>query len=164
LDEDSSHVCTPYAKLGKVGRKLQRTCFQFIGLPPPIFPMPRIWKEAVLFTLFLAALVLGLRGGRMTEARVVRVVDGDTLRVLLKNGEEEYVRLVGIDAPELKRGGEGAREFLSKLCPVGSIVRLEIVGRDKYRRLLAVVYNENGINANHRMLEENLAAPICLAG
>jgi endonuclease YncB( thermonuclease family) len=126
--------------------------------------MPRIWKEAVLFTLFLAALVLGLRGGRMTEARVVRVVDGDTLRVLLKNGEEEYVRLVGIDAPELKRGGEGAREFLSKLCPVGSIVRLEIVGRDKYRRLLAVVYNENGINANHRMLEENLAAPICLAG
>jgi endonuclease YncB( thermonuclease family) len=121
--------------------------------------MPRLWRETLLFLLFLLVLLLGLRGGRTTEAKVVKVVDGDTLRVLLKDGEEEYVRLAGIDAPELKRGGEGAREFLSKLCPVGSIVRLEIAGRDRYRRLLAVVYNENGVNLNRRMLEENLAAP-----
>jgi endonuclease YncB( thermonuclease family) len=153
-------------QIGEDRQEIEQTssCFRFIGLLPPISPMPRIWKESLLFALFLSALVLGLRGGKMTEARVVKVVDGDTLRVLLKNGEEEYVRLAGIDAPELKHGGEGAREFLSKLCPVGSIVRLEISGRDRYRRLLAVVYNENGVNLNRRMLAENLAAPFCLPG
>ncbi len=125
--------------------------------------MPRLWRESLLFLLFLATLLLGLRGGRSIEARVVKVVDGDTLKVLLKD-REEYVRLAGIDAPELKHGGESAREFLSTLCPIGSTVHLEIIGRDKYRRLLAVVRNENGVNANNRMLEENLAVPLCLPG
>lgn len=89
----------------------------------------------------------------------MKVVDGDTLRVLL-NGKREYVRLVGIDALELKRGGEKARNFLAQLCPVGSTIYLEIFGRDRYGRLLAEVYTENGLDVNHALLKENLAVPL----
>lgn len=93
----------------------------------------------------------------------MKVVDGDTLRVLL-NGKREYVRLLGIDAPELKRGGEKARNFLAQLCPAGSIIYLEIFGRDRYGRLLAEVYTENGSNVNRVLLEENLVVPFVSLG
>lgn len=60
-------------------------------------------------------------------ARVLRVVDGDTLDLFIDPGFEmkminERVRLRGINAPELSTaGGAGAREFLTGLlepCPI----------------------------------------------
>jgi endonuclease YncB( thermonuclease family) len=39
------------------------------------------------------------------SARIVRVVDGDTLRVRLSSGRQVTVRLIGIDTPETKRPG-----------------------------------------------------------
>lgn len=120
----------------------------------------RTVAKVVLVFLFISGILAVLlnRGGR-TRAEVLKVVDGDTLRVLL-NGKREYVRLVGIDAPELKRGGEKARNFLAQLCPVGSTIYLEIFGRDRYGRLLAEVYTENGLDVNHALLKENLAVPL----
>jgi endonuclease YncB( thermonuclease family) len=116
------------------------------------------WVLALL--LFLAMLPLSFRH-RCPEAEVVKVVDGDTLKVIFK-GRTEYVRLAGLDAPSLKEArGKEARDLLSRLCPVGSTVRLQISGRDVYNRLLATVYNENGVNVNRRLLEENLAVPFC---
>jgi endonuclease YncB( thermonuclease family) len=112
----------------------------------------------LVFVFLLTFLPLGLQ--KPPKAKVIRVIDGDTLKVIL-NGREEYVRLAGIDAPELKRGGEISRDFLSRLCPVGSVISLKILGRDSYGRLLAVVYNENGNNVNQEMLKQNLAVPLC---
>ena len=39
------------------------------------------------------------------SARIVRVIDGDTLRVRLSSGPQLTVRLLGIDTPETKRPG-----------------------------------------------------------
>jgi endonuclease YncB( thermonuclease family) len=39
------------------------------------------------------------------SARIVRVIDGDTLRVRLSSGQQITVRLIGIDTPETKRPG-----------------------------------------------------------
>lgn len=52
--------------------------------------------------------------------RVVRVVDGDTVRLAI-NGDEENVHLIGIDTPETvhpTRGGEpyGKEASYSRLC------------------------------------------------
>ena len=38
-------------------------------------------------------------------ARVVRVIDGDTLKVRLGSGQLRNVRLIGIDTPETKKPG-----------------------------------------------------------
>jgi hypothetical protein len=48
--------------------------------------------------------------GSETGIEVLRVVDGDTLRVRL-NGKSERVRLLGIDAPEVSHNGRAAECF-----------------------------------------------------
>ncbi|MCC6812145.1 MAG: thermonuclease family protein [Deltaproteobacteria bacterium] len=82
---------------------------------------------------------------RASEAAVVkRAVDGDTLE--LEDGRK--VRLLGVDAPELRHPkaqvetfGAAARDFTQKQV-AGQTVRLEFESRttDKYGRVLAYVY------------------------
>lgn len=83
----------------------------------------------------------------MTEARVVRVVDGDTIIVEI-DGKEERVRYIGVDTPETVRPnspvecyGEEASNANTNLVE-GQTVYLEkdISERDRYDRLLRYVY------------------------
>ena len=99
--------------------------------------------------------VVGNGGGTGAEDRpglatVVRITDGDTLRVRIE-GREERVRLIGIDTPETHgRGGlrecfgKEATDHLEDLLPAGSAVRLvrDVEPRDRYGRLLAYVYRD----------------------
>lgn len=82
-------------------------------------------------------------------AEVVAVVDGDTIDVDTDNGTAR-VRLIGIDTPEIGRGGEAsecyadeARTFLNELL-YGQEVQLIVDATqgdvDKYGRLLRHVY------------------------
>ncbi|HEX7166678.1 MAG TPA: thermonuclease family protein [Acidimicrobiales bacterium] len=106
-----------------------------------------------------------VRDGRGT---VVRVVDGDTVRVHI-GGREEPVRLIGIDTPET-HGQGGLRECFGKeatartqaLLPAGSSVSLvrDVEARDRYGRLLAYVYDESGSFVNLRLVEEGYAVPL----
>lgn len=102
-------------------------------------------------------------------ATVVRVVDGDTLRVRLGSAEER-VRLIGIDTPET-HGAGGLRECfgaeatsrLSALLPPGTPVRLvrDVEARDRYGRLLAYVYRRSdGLFVNLAMVREGFAATL----
>lgn len=79
--------------------------------------------------------------------RVVKVSDGDTITVLDENNKQIRVRLWGIDAPESKQAyGKAARSRLADNI-AGKDVRLDVRGKDRYGRLLAVVWlgdeNEN---------------------
>ena len=94
---------------------------------------------------------------RMGE--VVRVVDGDTIRVRV-GGREERVRYIGIDTPESARAGMGVECFARRAAAEnarlvdGRRVRLEpdAEARDRYGRLLAYVFRvEDG-----RMVNESL--------
>lgn len=69
------------------------------------------------------------------NARVVRVVDGDTLKVRLSDGRRRTVRVLGIDTPETKRpdtpvecGGPQASAAMARLALRGDGVRA--TGRD----------------------------------
>jgi micrococcal nuclease len=82
------------------------------------------------------------------NAVVVRVVDGDTI-VADVDGEEERVRLIGIDTPESVKQdspvecfGKEASAYTASLLAPGTDVRLELDAepRDRYDRLLAYVY------------------------
>ncbi len=82
------------------------------------------------------------------RARVVRVTDGDTLKVRMPGGRLEYVRLIGIDTPEVhgrtECGGTDASRAMRRLAPVGSRVLLVSdptqADRDRYGRLLRYVH------------------------
>jgi micrococcal nuclease len=112
----------------------------------------------------VVALGLDRGGGAGPGARVVRVVDGDTIRVS-SGGREESVRLLGIDTPETHRpgtpvecGGPQATANMEALAPPGTAVALETdAGQDRvdrYGRALAYVRLPSGRLAE----EEQIAA------
>jgi micrococcal nuclease len=84
------------------------------------------------------------------RAQVAGVTDGDTLQVRLPGGRLEYVRLIGIDTPEVhgrsECGGREASRAMERLVPVGSRVLLVSdptqADRDRYDRLLRYVHRE----------------------
>ncbi|HEU4344691.1 MAG TPA: thermonuclease family protein [Candidatus Binatia bacterium] len=85
-----------------------------------------------------------------------RVVDGDTL--ILDN--DEYVNLIGVDAPVTKRVGKDAASFTRKLVE-GKRVRLEfdratavIDHKDRYGRTLAYVFLEEGTLLNGEIIKQ----------
>ena len=101
------------------------------------------------------------------QAFIERIVDADTLLVKIDLGFEtrirQYLRLRGIDAPELSTAeGKKARDFVKrKLANVAHII-LTSSHSDKYDRYLAdVFYDEPAeeVYLNQRLLDEALAEP-----
>lgn len=71
------------------------------------------------------------------KAKVVAVIDGDTLAVDVDNGFFTWVRmscrLKDIDAPEKNTmAGKAAKLFLTNLMPPGTEVVVESISVDKY--------------------------------
>lgn len=95
----------------------------------------------LLTCLFLFSLATNLFA---FQARVVKVVDGDTIDVERTRGEGRIrVRYIGIDAPELKEPifGQEAKKFNQRLVG-GKVVNLTFDQEryDRYGRLLAYVW------------------------
>jgi micrococcal nuclease len=122
--------------------------------------------------LALAACGSGSGGGRAssspTEAKVVRVVDGDTI-VVAPGGR---VRYIGIDTPESVKPGtpvqcfaERASAFNRALLPAGERVRLvyDREHRDRYGRLLAYVYRvRDGLDVNAELVRRGYARTLTI--
>jgi micrococcal nuclease len=93
----------------------------------------------------------------MIEATIVRVVDGDTIKVKV---DELDVRLDFIDAPETrgeeKELGLKTKEWLQKELKVGDKVMLDVKKEDTYGRQLSVVYKGER-NINGELLKKKLA-------
>ena len=98
--------------------------------------------------------------------KVVKVVDGDTLRVMI-DGKETKVRFIGVNTPESVHNdeskntdeGKQASDWLKELLD-GEKVYLEydVDPEDKYGRTLAYVYLDDGETMVQRLLlEEGLA-------
>jgi micrococcal nuclease len=103
---------------------------------------------------------IGANPNRMEQVQVVRNIDGDTLKVRLKNGKEESVRFLLVDTPETKHPklgvqlfGPEASAFTKQIAPVGKDITLEldVSEREKYGRLLAYVWVEG------QLIEQGLA-------
>lgn len=103
-------------------------------------------------------------------ATVERVVDGDTLVVRL-GGQQDRVRLIGIDTPETKKPdspvecfGPEAADRLTALTPPGAEVRMlrDVEERDVYDRLLAYVFLPDGDFVNLRLVTEGFATTLSI--
>ncbi|TNB60464.1 thermonuclease [Campylobacter helveticus] len=87
-----------------------------------------------------------------TQGRVLRVIDGDTIELLVKQEDIKQspkikVRLFGIDAPEKKQAfGKEAKEYLSSLILDKEVI-LIINDKDKYQRFIGtILLNDKDIN------------------
>jgi len=127
----------------------------------------------VLLMLGLAACSSGSGGPAPAvpagAAVVLRPVDGDTVVVDI-DGQDEPVRLIGIDTPEsvapdrpVECFGPEAKARTAELLPKGTVVRLErdVEARDRYDRLLAyVIRAEDDVLVNLRLVQEGFAESI----
>jgi micrococcal nuclease len=89
-------------------------------------------------------------------ARVVSVIDGDTIKALTKDNELLRVRLRNIDAPEKSQGfGQRSKQNLSELV-FGRDVELHVFGTDRYGRTLAVIMLD-GVDINLQQVRDGYA-------
>lgn len=124
------------------------------GRPPPgrgFAPRraPAVYTAAMSLRLWPLALLLACAPEAAPapgEAFVLgRVVDGDTVTGVLR-GQDERVRLVGVDAPELGQGRAGARASAALSELLRGELRLETAEneRDRYGRVLGWLWAEAG--------------------
>jgi endonuclease YncB( thermonuclease family) len=116
--------------------------------------------------------------GARIPCKVLSVYDGDTLCVAMNRswGCFSYkVRLAGIDTPEMKPPlddpnretvidlAKKAKEFLESIILPHSILFIEILGQDKYGRLLGKMFLGENVgeesSINKKMIAGNFARP-----
>jgi len=121
-------------------------------------------KAFVLLTTVLALVMMAGLPAHLHAADTgtcIRAVDGDTLVVDL-NGSREKVRLIGVDTPETVHPSKPVQHFgkeasaFTKRMAAGKRVRLEYDGqkRDRYGRLLAYVYLQDGTFLNAEIVKQ----------
>jgi micrococcal nuclease len=130
------------------------------------------WALVVLLAAGYGWVSRGEDGGAAsTAARVLRVVDGDTILVAI-GGRQERVRYIGVDTPETvkphtpvqcfgKRASTANRRLVD-----GREVRLiaDAEARDRYGRLLAYVYRAgDGLFVNEALLRGGYATTLTIA-
>jgi len=107
--------------------------------------------------------------GKLPSAKVQRVVDGDTLRLV----DGRNVRLIGLNSPEMGRQGrsaepfaEAARKRLQALI-AASDGRVSLQygqqAKDHYGRTLAHAYDSRGRNLEAQLLAEGLGYLVAVA-
>jgi micrococcal nuclease len=129
-----------------------------------------------LMMLAIAIAVVAIGGGKVVgskrsdDARVVRVVDGDTV-VVETGGRQEKVRYIGVDTPESVKPGTPVQCFAkaasaaNKRLIEGRAVRIvqDAEARDRYGRLLAYVYRaSDGLFVNAQLVRDGYARPLTI--
>jgi micrococcal nuclease len=108
----------------------------------------------------------GAAAGSGLEGTVVRVVDGDTIRVRLADGVIERVRYIGVDTPESVKPNTPVQCFAKRASAfnehlvAGQRVRLvpDAEARDRYGRMLAYVYRtSDGLFVNAALVRHGYA-------
>lgn len=119
------------------------------------------------------------RPGVSSPVSVVRIIDGDTLRVIFPDGSQDTVRILGIDTPEKaaddndpgKFGGAGDDRFLALWGGAaaqytaarldGQAITIEsdcAAGtRDRYGRILAYITLPDGSDLGEELVAQGLA-------
>jgi micrococcal nuclease len=136
--------------------------------------MRRIGPLVLLIAALAIVLLHGRGGGGGTETfgqgEVVRVVDGDTIRVRLGD-RTERVRYIGIDTPESVKPGTPVQCYAKRAAAANAALvagrRVRLVGdvehRDRYGRLLAYVYrDDDGAFVNAALVRDGYARTLTI--
>lgn len=143
-------------------------------------------RESILGALFLCLLLAGASFANarvciepskeqlssMSLVAVQRVVDGDTLRL----ADGRNVRLIGVNTPEFGRKNKATEPFAEKAkqrltaliggTKIGGTKRVRLQAgeetKDRYGRLLAYVFTEQGENVETALVREGLGFAIAI--
>ena len=101
-----------------------------------------------------------LRDKKLETAKVISVIDGDTIEVNL-NGKFEKVRYLMVDTPEMEakdpNPGRLAKEFNTKMVGGKTVFLVsDTSNRDDFGRLLRFVIAD-GITVNYELVEQGFA-------
>ena len=136
--------------------------------------MRRTAPLVLLIAVLVVVLVHGRGGGSADtfgQAKVVRVIDGDTIAVRL-GGRTERVRYIGVDTPESVKPGTPVQCYAKRASAANAALvagrRVRLVGdvehRDRYGRLLAYVYREgDGAFVNALLVRDGYARTLTIA-
>ena len=135
-------------------------------------------RSAPLVLLLVVLVVVLVHGGggsgtpdAFGQGQVVRVVDGDTIRVRVGD-RVERVRYIGIDTPESVKPGTPVQCYAKRAAAAnaalvaGQRVRLvsDVEHRDRYGRLLAYVYRQgDGAFVNALLVRDGYARTLTIA-
>lgn len=102
-----------------------------------------------------------------TWYKASKITDGDTFYVTTSSSEKYKIRLIGIDAPETRNVGvkvhkeyfgTEAKIFVTQLLKNKKVkLTFDVQKTDRYGRVLAYVYLENGIFLNQYLVEKGYA-------
>ena len=130
------------------------------------------WVLVVLLAAGYGWVQRGEDGGSSSPtARVLRVVDGDTILVAV-GGRQERVRYIGVDTPETVKPHTRVQCFGKRASAAnhrlvdGREVRLvaDAEARDRYGRLLAYVYRAgDGLFVNEALVRGGYATTLTIA-
>jgi micrococcal nuclease len=112
-------------------------------------------RAAFVLILSCFALATPSQAERFT-GKIVSVTDGDTI-IVLHDGNEEVIRLNGIDCPEKGQAyGKKAKKFTSDKA-LNEIISVESTEVDRDGRTLGDVYLADGTSLNRELVHEGLA-------
>ena len=119
-------------------------------------------KQNLFFAVILYLFFSFLLASQAWAEKVVFVIDGDT--VILAN--HERVRLIGIDAPEIKSkyhrgeffGKESAQYLKARIEGKDVVLKSGAEPRDKYGRRLAYIYLGDGTSIDEELVRLGYAS------
>lgn len=125
----------------------------------------------VFFSLFIGLILFNPKPALSQQKTgllaISKFVDGDTFWVINQKGQNEKIRLIGINTPEARRTGRTEVEYFGKEASdyvkkilIGRKVRLEydVQRYDRYKRTLAYVYLDDGTFLNALLVKEGHAS------
>lgn len=125
------------------------------------------YTRFLLIIILVLSITFPVNAAHSEKFRVTEVHDGDTISIRTRSFagvpiKIERVRLIGIDAPELKQEAWGrlSKRYLKKLISESDWVvsiEFDIEQRDKYGRLLGYVWDKKGRLINEKMIENGYA-------
>lgn len=106
----------------------------------------------------------------LEQVKITKVVDGDTVYARFKDGQEEKVRLIGIDAPEINHPHKGLEPFgheaevyaREALHGATAWLEFDLGERDQYGRLLAYLWLSAPAEVNEKSIREQMFNAIML--
>jgi micrococcal nuclease len=117
--------------------------------------MNKVWMSVVAI-LLLSSLAWASNNEEI-EAKVVGVIDGNTLEIKSDNSETYTIILAGVDSPELNQEfGDEAKKFLEKML-LKKTVKVTLQGKDRWGNRLAIVTTKANVDIRVELLKAGFA-------